>query len=129
MGSETPAPIPMLTINTLGKGDARESRYRLSFGEDTHYDMLIEVGPGTGDIDTAPDGVFKPACAFILGGLDNSKNAKEIQVYRCFGEDDLRWIARACLEAAARMKRTESARRRRKNHTPTTQRGEKGAGG
>ena len=94
--------------------------WTLSFGPDTHYDMVIEVGPNTGDVDTAEDGVLRPACAFVLGGLDNAKNAKEIEVYRCFGEDDLRWMAKACLAAAGRLRRTENARRKAMNKKGNT---------
>lgn len=120
--------ITLLTINSRGKGVSREHRLRLSFGQDTHYDMRIEIGPNTGDVDVATDGVFRPACAFVLGGLDHDETASEIRVYRCFGEDDLRWIANACLDAAGKMRRIENTRRK-KVRSPRTAAGKGGGRG
>lgn len=36
---------PLLSINTRSKGAARETGIRLSFGEDTHYDLCLNLGP------------------------------------------------------------------------------------
>ena len=63
--------------------------------------------------------------AFVLGGLDNDKNASEIKVYRCFGEDDLRWIAKACDAAAAELRLIENMRRRRLKPRPKSKRSRK----
>lgn len=111
--------IPLLSSIHHKQGPRKgATTWTLSFGPDTHYDMMIEVGPNTGDVDTAKDGVLRPAAAFVLGGLDNAENAEEIEVFRCFGEDDLRWIAKACLAAAALMRRTENARRKKHRKEP-----------
>lgn len=127
-GGERGDAIPLLTINSRGRGSKREHILRLSFGQDTHYDMRIEIGPNTGDVDVADDGVFQPACAFVIGGLDHDENASEIKVFRCFGEDDLRWVAKACLDAAGKMRRIENMRRK-KVREPRTAAGKGGGRG
>lgn len=60
-----------------------------------------------------PERFRRPGCAFVLGGLDDDENAKEVRLFRAFGEDDLRWLAKACLEAAYKLRRIENARRKR----------------
>ena len=110
--SNTPA-NPLLTIRTT---NAPTTRINLSFDgpdRDKHYDLNIVISDDTGDIEHAADGVPRPGCAFVLGGLDDDENAKEVRLFRAFGEDDLRWLAKACLEAAYKLRRIENARRKR----------------
>lgn len=103
---------PILTVNT---SRAPQTRINLSFDgpdRDKHYDLNITIDDDVGDIEHAPDGVLRPGAVFILGGLDNDEDAREIKLFRTFGETDLRWLAKACLRAAGRLRQIENARRK-----------------
>ena len=91
------------------------TRVTVSFGPDCQCDIVMTIGGGVVDDDVAADGVYRPGCTFVLGGIDaDAGSDEEIRVFRAFGEDELRAMAKAMLLVAGRMRRIESARRR--NH-------------
>lgn len=100
---------PMLTI-------LRENRPHwsatLNFGQDRHYNVVITVDPSMAE-SHAEDKIERPLTHLQIGGLDDSTPEQEITVYRAFGEDDLRWLAKACLAAAGECRRIENLRRKK----------------
>ena len=107
--------IPLLSIETAGTC----TFLRLSFGVDNHYDLTIRLdksGDTVIDDSESPDGTLRPGAHFILGGLDEDDRPgkTEATIFRHLNEDELRWIARTCDEAAKRMRRIENGRRKRR---------------
>ena len=112
MGGESEH-APMLTI-------LRETRPHwsatLSFGPDRHYNIIITVDPSMASSHAA-DKIERPVAHVQVGGLDDSTPEQEITVYRAFGEDELRWLAKAALAAAKECRRIENQRRKKMERT------------
>lgn len=86
----------------------------MRFGVDEHFNISFEVLHDQDD-DTAQDGIGRPTCVAKFGGLDDMETGATdepmARVFRSFGEDDLRWLAKACLAAAGECRRIENRRR------------------
>jgi len=86
------------------------------FGVDPNFNISFEVLHDQDD-DTAPDGIGRPTCVAKFGGLDDMEkddpDEPMARVFRSFGEDELRWLAKAALAAAGECRRIENQRRRK----------------
>jgi hypothetical protein len=89
----------------------------MTFGVDPHFDISFDVLSDQDD-DTAPDGIGRPTCVAKFGGLDDMEkdptDEPMARVFRSFGEDELRWLAKAALAAAGECRRIENQRRKKK---------------
>ena len=88
----------------------------MRFGVDPHFNISFDVLSDQDD-DTAPDGIGRPTCVAKFGGLDDMEHDKTdepmARVFRSFGEEELRWLAKAALAAAGECRRIEGQRRKR----------------
>jgi hypothetical protein len=86
---------------------SRRWLFRVTFGPDPAYNLDITIDPLIISHSVRKSGFHRPGCHLRLGGLDDGSNAKECVVFRAFGEEDLRVVGKACLAAAAALRRAE----------------------